>query len=72
MNTRVLSIILIVLGALALAYQAFTYNKRSELFRVGDASVTATTKETVRIPPYVGFILIGAGAVLLFARPRRP
>lgn len=59
-----LAIILIVLGALALAYQGFSYNKNEEVLKIGDASISATTKKRVSVPPYVGFILLGSGVAL--------
>ena len=62
---KIAGIILIVLGALALGYQKFSYNKKHELFKIGDASATVTARETKSIPPWVGFVAVGAGVALL-------
>ena len=62
---RILGIILVVLGALALAYQKFSYKKEHELFRIGETAATVTTTETKRVPPWVGFALVGGGLILL-------
>ena len=67
---KVLGLVLIVLGALALGYQKFSYNKKRELFRIGEASATVTTTETKAIPTWVGFALVGGGIVLLLV-PRK-
>jgi len=67
---RLIGIMLIVMGAIALVYEGFSYNKDKEVLRIGDASITATTKERVRIPPWVGFVMIGGG-VLLLVIPRK-
>ncbi len=67
---RLIGIILIVVGALALAYEGFSYSKNKEVLRIGDASITTTTKERVRIPPWAGFAIIGGG-VLLLVIPRK-
>lgn len=67
---RLIGIILIVMGAIALAYEGFSYNRNKEVLRIGDASITATTKEKVRIPPWAGFAMIGGGVILLII-PRR-
>ena len=64
---KILGIVLIVLGAVALGYQSFSYDKKHELFRIGDAAATVTTTETKKIPMWVGFVLVGGGVVLLVA-----
>ncbi len=64
-------IILVVIGAIFLAYQGFSYTKKHEILRIGDASVTATTKERVNIPTWAGFVVVGAGIVLLVAAHQR-
>lgn len=66
-----LAITLIVLGALALAYQGFSYRKNDEVLKIGDASISATTKKRVNVPPYVGFILLGSGVALLIFNSKK-
>ncbi|MFN7139375.1 MAG: hypothetical protein ACK4UN_08560, partial [Limisphaerales bacterium] len=63
-------VILILIGAMALVYEGFSYNRQRELFRAGDVRVQIPRTERVRIPPWVGFALIGGGVVMLIV-PRR-
>ena len=62
---KILGIILIVAGAVLLGYQKISYNKKHELFRIGDAAATVTTTETKHVPMWVGFILVGGGLLML-------
>ncbi|MEO7297778.1 MAG: hypothetical protein ABI042_04295 [Verrucomicrobiota bacterium] len=61
---KMLGIVLIVAGAVALAYQGFSYNKNHEA-RIGGISLNATTKEHVNVPPWAGFVLVGVGVALV-------
>jgi uncharacterized membrane protein len=69
--TFVLGIVLIVLGALALAYQGFTYTKREKVVDIGPIQATAKKHETVPIPPIVGGIALAGGVILLVMGARR-
>jgi hypothetical protein len=62
---RIIAILLIVLGGLALAYQGFTFVNREPVARIGNAEVTAPVERTVWIPPVVGGAAVIAGAVML-------
>ena len=68
---KTLGIILIVAGAVLLGYQKISYNKKHELFRIGDAAATVTTTETKHVPMWVGFVLVGGGLLLLLTPGRR-
>jgi len=68
---RVLAIILIVLGALALGYQGFTYVTQEKVAEVGPVKVNAERQKTVWIPPVVGGIALTAGLILFLAGNRR-
>ena len=64
--TSLVGIILIVLGALALAYQGFTYTRQEKVLDVGPIHATAEKHEHVSIPPILGGLaLIGGIAILL-------
>jgi hypothetical protein len=58
-------IVLIVLGALALIYQGFSYTKRERVVDVGPIHATKDTHKTVPIPPVLGGIAVVGGIVLL-------
>jgi uncharacterized membrane protein len=64
-------IALIVLGALALAFQGFNYNSKKDVVDFGSMHVTATTQKRFEIPPVVGGLIVLAGLVLVVAGSRR-
>jgi hypothetical protein len=68
MKTAPLSgIILIILGALALAYQGITYTTHKKVLDIGPLQATEEQHKTVPLPPIVGAIAIVGGIVLLVA-----
>jgi uncharacterized membrane protein len=66
-----LGIILIIVGALALAYQGFTYTKKDQIAKVGSVEITANNEKTVYFPPYVGGVVLVVGLVLVVAGRKR-
>lgn len=62
---RVLGLVLIVAGVLALVYRGFDYTKEDTKARVGPVELTVTQKERVRIPVWAGALVVAAGALLL-------
>jgi hypothetical protein len=64
-------ILLIVFGALALAYQGFTYTHRERVLDVGPIHATKDTQEHIPIPPILGGIALVGGVVLLVAGGKR-
>ncbi len=58
-------IVLIVLGALALAYQGFNYTRRDHVMDVGPMHVTAETQKRVPISPFLGGLALVGGIALL-------
>jgi TRAP-type C4-dicarboxylate transport system permease small subunit len=66
--TKMLAIILIVAGGLALAYGGFTYTKDTHQAKIGPLELSIKDKETVNIPVWAGVAAMVAGAFLLFAR----
>ena len=68
---RILGIILIVLGALGLAYGGFSYTRRRETVSLGPLSATVEQRESVPIPPILGGIALIAGVALLFMGKRK-
>jgi hypothetical protein len=67
----ILGVLLIVLGALAIGYQSFTYPKEEKLAQIGDVKLTAETDKRVDIPPYLGGLAIAAGLVLVVVGRKR-
>jgi hypothetical protein len=65
-STAMFGIVLIVLGALALAYQGFSYTRREKVLDIGPIHATADSREHVDLPPIVGGLALAAGVILLF------
>lgn len=64
---KLAGIVLIVLGALALAYQGIRYTTREKLIDLGPLKVTATEERNIPLPPVVGGIAVVAGIALVLA-----
>jgi len=67
----VLGVILIVLGAAALAYQGFTYTTEEEIVDIGPIEATAETEKTVPISPLLGGAALVGGVILVIVAARR-
>ncbi len=65
---KMLAIVLIVAGGLALAYGGFSYTKETHEAKVGPIELSITDRERVNIPVWAGLGAIAAGVVLLFVR----
>ena len=68
---KILAIVLIVVGILALAYEGVTYTTREKVLEVGPITATKETKKTIPLPPILGGAALVCGVVLLIAG-RRP
>ena len=69
--TKVLAIVLIVAGVLALVYGGFTYTEDRHEARIGPLELAVEQKERVNVPVWAGIALIAGGVVvLLFGRRR--
>jgi hypothetical protein len=66
MKTSSIGILLIVLGALALAYQGFTYTTREKVIDIGPLQASVDERHTVPLPPILGILAIAGGAFLLY------
>ena len=69
-STKIIAIVLIVAGALGLAYGKFSYTKDTHEAKVGPLELSVKDKETVNIPQWagIGAIVIGAGLLLIGGR----
>jgi UDP-N-acetylmuramyl pentapeptide phosphotransferase/UDP-N-acetylglucosamine-1-phosphate transferase len=68
---KIAGVILIVLGALALAYHGIRYTTREKLIDVGPLKVTAAERKTIPLPPVVGGVAIVAGIALILVDRRK-
>jgi hypothetical protein len=64
---RVISILLIVAGALGLAYGSFSFTRETHETKIGPLELSVTEKQTVNVPVWagVGAILVGGALLLL-------
>ena len=60
-----IGIVLVVLGALALAYQGINYTRQEKVLDIGPIHATAETHERIPLPPIVGGLALIGGIVLL-------
>lgn len=65
---KMLAIVLIVVGGLALAYGGFTYTKETHQANLGPIEFSVKDRETVSIPVWAGLGVLLAGVALLFVR----
>ena len=64
-------IVLIVLGALALAYQGIDYTRKKDVVDLGSIHITAETQERISIPPVLGGLAVAGGIALLLVGARK-
>jgi len=62
---KIVAIVLIVLGAISLAYGGISYTTREKVLDLGPIEATAERHKTVPLPPIVGGIALAAGIGLL-------
>lgn len=62
---KILGIILLAAGILALAYGGFTYTKDTHDAQIGPIELSVEEKERVDVPIWAGAVAVVAGVVLL-------
>lgn len=67
--TKLVAIVMIILGGLALAYGGFTYTDRHTA-ELGSVKLSVDEKDRVNIPAWAGAGLLGVGVLLLVLRPK--
>jgi uncharacterized membrane protein HdeD (DUF308 family) len=63
---RIAALVLIVIGALMLAFPAISYTTREEVVDLGPLEVTSEEEHRVPLPPILGGVAIVVGLGLLF------
>lgn len=64
-TSSIVGILLIILGALALAYQGITYTTQKKVLDIGPIQATKEEQKTIPLPPILGGIALVGGVVLL-------
>lgn len=70
---KIVGIVLIALGILALIYRGVTYTEQEKVLDLGPLQATAQRQKTLPIPTWAGVaaIAVGAGLLLLPGSRRR-
>jgi uncharacterized membrane protein len=69
--TILIGILLVVLGALGLAYQGFNYTHQEKIIDIGPIHATAEQHDRVSIPPALGGLALVGGIVLLLVGSKK-
>jgi hypothetical protein len=68
---KIVGVVLIALGILALVYGSFSYTKETHEAKLGPLELQVKEKETVNVPVWAGVGAIVVGAVLLLVPARK-
>lgn len=67
--TKLVGLILIVGGALALAFGGFSYTKDSSAVKIGPIELSVKEKESVNVPLWAGIAaIVGGGLLIAFGK----
>jgi hypothetical protein len=63
---RMLAIVLLIAGAVALAYGGFSYTSETHEAKLGPVEIAITEKQRVNVPVWAGvaFLVVGSGLLL--------
>jgi hypothetical protein len=64
-NMKMLGILLIVFGVVALAYGGFSYTRKEKIIDIGPIQATADKRETIPLPPVLGGLAVAGGIAML-------
>lgn len=64
-GSKLIGVVLLVAGVLALVYGSFSYTKDSTAVKLGPLELSVKEKETVNVPVWAGVGAIVAGGLLL-------
>jgi hypothetical protein len=70
-GNRMVAIVLIVGGVLALVYGGFSYTKNTEGVDLGIVKLEVKEKERVNVPLWLGVVAVGGGAAMLMMGGKR-
>ncbi len=70
-SIKMVAVVLVVVGILAVAYGSFSYTKDTHGFRLGSLEMSVKERQRVNIPLWVGVAVIVAGAALLVVPLKR-
>ena len=65
---KMLAVLLVVGGVLALIYGGFSYTKETQTAKIGPLELTVSDNRNVNIPVWAGIATIVAGGAIMLAR----
>ena len=65
MNTKLIGIVLIIIGIVMVVWTGFTYTKKEKVIDAGPIQISADREKTVNWPPYLGGILLVGGILIV-------
>jgi hypothetical protein len=68
---KIVGVILIVAGVLALVYGGFSFTKETHQAKLGPLELQVKEKETVNVPVWAGVGAIAIGAILLLVPAKK-
>ena len=68
---KIVGIVLIVIGIIALAYGGITYTTEEKVLDIGPIEATAERQKTIPLPPLLGGLALAGGVALLIVGSRR-
>jgi hypothetical protein len=68
---KIVGVVLIVIGIIALAYGGISYTRREKVLDIGPIEATTERRETIPLPPILGGLALAGGIALLIAGSRR-
>jgi hypothetical protein len=69
---KILGIVLIILGVVALVYGGFSYTTTKKAVDMGPIQIDKKEKHSVPLPPVLGVIAIVGGGALLYFGSKKP
>ena len=69
--TTFIGLVLIMLGALVLAYQGVTYTTRQTVIDLGPLKASVDRERTIPLPPIMGAFALAAGIGLIVVAARK-
>lgn len=64
-TSLIIGIALILIGAVTLGYDHYSYTTTEKILQIGPLTATAERTHTFSLPPLLGWLLIGGGACVI-------